>query len=106
MIVDLDTQDQVAKTLGIRHDAGVADLVAGDVSPEEVIVQAPRESGHACAAQSLAGQKRLIARKDRRRAYGERGAHALNDRFDYVIIDTAPGRDASPSTHSLMPTRC
>ncbi len=95
LIVDLDTQDQVAKTLGIRHDAGVADLVAGDVSPEEVIVQARENLAMLGGGTSLAGLKRLIARKD---FGGERTVSEaltpLNDRFDYVIIDTAPGWDA------------
>ncbi len=95
LIVDLDTQDQVAKTLGIRHDAGVADLVAGDAPPEDVIIQARENLAMLGGGTSLAGLKRLIARKD---FGGERTVSEaltpLNDRFDYVVIDTAPGWDA------------
>jgi chromosome partitioning protein len=95
LIVDLDTQDQVAKTLGLRHRAGVAELIAGEADPEEAIVPARAQLALLGGGTSLAGLKRLITRKD---FGGERTVSEalapLNDRFDYVIVDTAPGWDA------------
>ena len=95
LIIDLDTQDQVAKTLGVRHNSGVAELAAGEVAPDEVIVQARDNLDMLGGGSGLAGLKRLIARKD---IGGERtiseALAQLNGRYEYVVLDTAPGWDA------------
>ena len=73
---------------------GLNELVAGEASPEQVIVQARRGLWLLAGSKSLTGLKRLIARRD----YGAERTLAealepLDGRYDYVIVDTAPGWD-------------
>jgi chromosome partitioning protein len=95
LLIDLDTQDQVAKTLGVRPTAGIAELVAGEQSADEILFPTRENLTLLAGGASLAGLKRLIARQD---FGGERTlSEALGQfdgRFDYVVIDTAPGWDA------------
>ncbi len=95
LLIDLDTQDQVAKTLGVQPTAGIAELVAGERSAEETLFTTRENLTLLAGGPSLAGLKRLIARKD---FGGERtlseSLTQFNGQFDYVVIDTAPGWDA------------
>ena len=40
LLVDMDTQGQVAKALGLRPAAGLAEMVTEERQPEEVVVDA------------------------------------------------------------------
>ena len=93
LLVDMDTQGQVAKALGVRPRAGIANLVAG-APPEETIFAARDRLWLLAGGRELVGLKREIARKD---FGGERtlsdALAPLDGRYDYIILDTAPGWD-------------
>jgi chromosome partitioning protein len=94
-LVDVDTQGQVSKALGIEPEHGLADLANGDATIEEVVVPARDNLSLVAGGRALAGLKRLITRKD---FVGEQVLNetlsALDTSYDYVILDTAPGWDA------------
>jgi chromosome partitioning protein len=94
LLVDTDTQGQVAGMLGVHPAAGLADLLAGDQPPEAVVMEARERLWLLAGGRGLAGSKRLIDRKD---FGGERSLTEalapLDRRYDYVILDTAPGWD-------------
>jgi chromosome partitioning protein len=95
LLVDMDTQGQVAKSLGVQPEKGLAEVVAGEIPPAEG-VQAVRPGLWILAGgRGLTGLKRLIARKD----FGAEQTVAeslapLDGDFDFAIIDTAPGWDS------------
>ena len=95
LLVDVDTQGQVAKSLGCEPQAGLAELMAGDVSLEQAIIPARPQLWLLSGGRSLAGVKRLITRKD---FGGEQtlaeAMQALEGRYDFAILDSAPGWDA------------
>ena len=94
LLVDMDTQGQVAKALGQRPEAGVAELVMSELSPEQVVVEAREGIWLLAGGRSLAGLKRVIARKD----FGGEQTLAealapLDGRYDVALVDTAPAWD-------------
>jgi chromosome partitioning protein len=95
LLVDTDTQGQCAFLLGVKPSAGVPELLAGEVKPEEALTQAREKLFLLAGGRQLAGAKRVI---DRQEFGGERLlAEVLNPlvgRFDYVLLDCAPGWDA------------
>jgi chromosome partitioning protein len=95
LLVDMDTQGQVSKALGVEARCGLAELASGRRSVEETILPARERLWLLAGGRELAGLKREIARQD----FG--GEHTiatalapLDEQFDYVIIDTAPGWDS------------
>jgi chromosome partitioning protein len=94
LLVDMDTQGQVAKALGLRPAAGVAEMVMEDLSPEQVLVEAREGVWLLAGGRALAGLKRVISRKD---FGGERtlaeALAVLERRFDLALVDTAPAWD-------------
>lgn len=95
LLLDVDTQGQAAKALGIQSAAGLAEVVNGETDFETACTLARPNLWLLTGGRSLAGLKRLITRKD----YGgeQTLVEAMQDsdsRFDYVLIDTAPGWDA------------
>lgn len=94
LLVDMDTQGQVAKALGLRPAAGVAEMVMEDLPPEQVLVQAREGVWLLAGGRSLAGLKRVISRKD---FGGEQtlaeALASMDGRFDLVLVDTAPAWD-------------
>jgi len=95
LLVDTDTQGQTSKALGLLPEAGLAELVAGEVRPEEAIIEAREKLYLLAGGRPLAGLKRLIDRKD---YGGERtlteGLASVDSQYDYVILDTSPGWDS------------
>ncbi|MEI2690472.1 MAG: ParA family protein [Anaerolineae bacterium] len=94
LLIDADTQGQAGKSLGVQPASGLNELVAGEASLEQVIVPARERLALLAGSKSLAGLKRLIARRD----YGAERTLAealapLEGRYDFVIVDTAPGWD-------------
>lgn len=94
LLIDADTQGQAGKSLGVQPASGLNELVAGEASLEQVIVPARERLALLAGSKSLAGLKRLIARRDfgAERTLAEALA-PLDGRYDYVVIDTAPGWD-------------
>ena len=95
LLLDLDTQGQVAKALGIKTNIGLAEFITGEASLEDSSIQARQNLWVLAGGRSMAGLKRLITRKD----YGgeqtlNEGLKDLDQQFDYVILDTAPGWDS------------
>lgn len=95
LLVDTDSQGQAGRMLGMRPEAGLAEFVSEEASPQEAIVQARERLWLLAGGSSLAGLKRMIARQD---FGGERtlaGAMAqLDGHYDYIILDAAPGWDS------------
>jgi chromosome partitioning protein len=95
LLVDLDTQGQAAKALGMAAPAGLADVVLDGLPPTEAIVEARPGVWVLAGGRSLAGLKRDIGRKD----FGGEKTLAealtpLEEAFDVVFVDTAPAWDA------------
>jgi chromosome partitioning protein len=94
LLVDMDTQGQVAKALGLGSPAGVAEVAMEELSPQEAVILARDNIWLLAGGRSLAGLKRVIARKD---FGGERTlAEALvplAGAYDFVLVDTAPAWD-------------
>jgi chromosome partitioning protein len=94
LLVDMDTQGQVAKALGLRAQAGVAEMVMNELAPEQVVVEARERIWLLAGGRALAGLKRVIARQD---FGGERtlaeALAPLDDEYDVAIVDTAPAWD-------------
>ncbi len=94
LLVDMDTQGQLAKALGLRPPAGLAEMVIEGLSPEQVLIQARDGVWLLAGGRGLAGLKRVIARQD----FGGEQTLAealapLDGRYDLVIVDTAPAWD-------------
>lgn len=101
LLVDTDTQGQASYMLGINPKAGLTELVMGELSAAETIVQAREKLWILSGGKSLAGVKRLIGRKD----FGgeltmSESLSKVDKDFDYVIIDTSPGWD--PLTVNIL----
>ncbi len=67
LLIDADTQGQAGKSLGVQPASGLNELVAGEASLEQVIVPARERLALLAGSKSLAGLKRLIARRSFRR---------------------------------------
>lgn len=94
LLVDTDTQGQSAYILGQKPRAGLTELLTKELSPEECIVRARKNLWLLSGGKSLAGVKRIIDRK----SFGaewtlSEALKNLDHRYDYVVIDTAPGWD-------------
>jgi chromosome partitioning protein len=94
LLIDVDTQGQVATALGLQPHFSLAEWVTGERSPEEVVVSARDNLWLAAGGRSLAGLKQMIARKE---FGGERTlAEALDNldgTYDFILLDTSPGWD-------------
>jgi len=94
LLVDMDTQGQVAKSLGVQPAAGLAEMVTEGLDPDQALVQARQGMWLLAGGRSLAGLKRAIDRKD---FGGEQtlteALAPLEGRFDLVLLDTAPAWD-------------
>lgn len=94
LIIDTDTQGQTSKALGINPKFSLTELMNGEVKADEVIESARPNLWIVAGGRSLAGLKRFLDRK-------ELGAEnslletmeALETKFDFVILDTAPSWD-------------
>lgn len=94
LIVDLDTQGQVAPLLGVSPPAGIAEMVLQEATPEEAIVEARDRLYLLAGGPSLAGVKRMIARQDYGGEYTLAKALAsLEGKYRFVVLDTAPSWD-------------
>ena len=94
LLVDVDTQGQVSKSLGVEPQRGLAELATGDVPPQDAITEARDNLWLLAGGRSLAGIERLIVRKD----FGGEQTIAetlarIDSAYDFVILDTSPGWD-------------
>ncbi len=101
LLVDTDTQGQCAYMLGAKPNAGLAELVTGELGVEECLHQTRENLWLLAGGKSLAGVKRLIDRKD----FGGEMTLAeslapLQYQFDFIVVDTSPGWD--PMTVTVL----
>lgn len=94
LLIDTDTQGQVAPALGISAEYGLTELIAGEVVPSQAIVTARPNLDLLAGGRELAGLKRLISRKE---FGGEKTlAEALTPierGYDFILLDTPPSWD-------------
>ncbi len=94
LLVDTDTQNQVAKSFGCSPTAGLAELVSREALLETALLKAREGLWILSGGRSLIGLKMLISKKE----FGGEQTLAealapLEDQYDYIILDTAPGWD-------------
>lgn len=95
LLVDTDTQGHVARCLGIQAPVGLAELVMGKRSLDEVVIEARPNLYLLAGGESLAGVKHEIARRDVGASFVlSEALEVASGRFDYLILDTSPGWDA------------
>lgn len=95
LLIDVDTQGQVARALGAEPPCGLAELVLNETQSEQAIQPVRPNLWLLAGGRSLAGLKRLITRQD---FGGEQilteALAPLEEHYEYTILDTAPGWDA------------
>lgn len=94
LLVDTDTQGQSAYMLGRKPGAGLTELLTGELTAKECILEARKNLWLLGGGRSLAGVKRIIDRK----SFGAEWAlseamSTLDTQYDFIVIDTAPGWD-------------
>jgi chromosome partitioning protein len=95
LLVDMDTQGQSGRALGCAPPAGIAEVAAGETPADQAILPARENLDLLAGGRALASLKRVITRKD----YGGEQTVAealapLDGRYDFAVMDTAPGWDA------------
>ncbi len=94
LLIDMDTQGQAARMLGVQPQASLAEVLNEATPVEEALVEARPKLWLLPGGRALAGLKRIIDRKD---FGGERTVSEalapLDGRYEYAIVDTAPGWD-------------
>ena len=94
LLVDTDTQGQDSFVLGVKPQFGLTELVTGELTPAETIIEARKRLWLLAGGKSLAGLKRMIDRKD----FGSETTltetlKPIENEYDFIIIDTSPGWD-------------
>ena len=94
LLIDVDTQGQAARSLGIQPPVSLGELVSGEADIEQVAVPARESLWLMAGGRSLAGVKMAINKREFGGEMALSEALApLDGAFDYVILDTAPGWD-------------
>lgn len=94
LLIDLDSQGHVSRALGAQAEAGLAEILQESSKPEDVLIQAREGLWILAGGRALAGSKRLLSMRE----FGgelavSEALEPLEGRFDYTILDTAPGWD-------------
>ncbi|MEW6737484.1 MAG: ParA family protein, partial [Acidobacteriota bacterium] len=94
LLIDTDTQGQIANMLGRQPDYGLAEVIIGEINLEKAIVKSRENLWLLAGGRALAGVKSFIGRKE---FGGERtlleALSPTDQAYDYVILDTSPGWD-------------
>ncbi len=93
LLVDCDTQGQVAKSLGVQAGEGLAELLQGDAGLEDVQIEARENLCVIAGGVSLSGVKRMISRREMRSELVLSEALEGLRGYDFVLLDTAPSWD-------------
>ena len=64
LLVDTDVQGQCSKALGVRPEAGLAEVITEEADLDQALHQARERLWLLAGGRALAGVKRLISRKD------------------------------------------
>jgi chromosome partitioning protein len=95
LLIDTDTQGQVAPSLGCAAPRGLAEVLAGECAVGLALVQARPRLWVLAGGAALAGSARVMARQDVGGEQVLREALAsVAGQYDYVVLDTAPGWDS------------
>jgi chromosome partitioning protein len=94
LLVDVDTQGQAARSLGVAPAFGLGELAQAEAAPEQAITRARPNLWLLAGGRSLGGLRMAI---NRREFGGEQtlreALSPLEGQYDLVILDTAPGWD-------------
>lgn len=94
LIVDSDTQNQVARSLGCQPVLGLAEFLLEEADPDQALFQARENLWLLAGGRSLSGVKMMISKKE---FGGEQSLseamQVFDSRFDYIVMDTSPGWD-------------
>jgi chromosome partitioning protein len=94
LLVDVDTQGQAGRALGLQPEAGLGELALGEAPAEGVVLPARENLWLLGGGRSLSGLRMAI---NKREFGGEQTlAQALvplEGEYDYLVLDTAPGWD-------------
>lgn len=94
LLIDVDTQGQVAKMLNCQPRAGLAEVMHGEASIADALFPARQGVWLLAGGRGMAGVKRTITRREfnAENTLSET-LQDLDGNFDYILIDTAPGWD-------------
>jgi chromosome partitioning protein len=93
LLVDLDSQGQVTKSLGVQAGEGLAELLQGDAGLGDVQIEARENLFVIAGGGALSGAKRMISRMDMRSELVLSEALEGLRGYDFVLLDTAPSWD-------------
>jgi chromosome partitioning protein len=93
LLVDCDTQGQVAKSLGVQAGEGLGELLQGEAALSDVQIEARENLFVITGGGALSGAKRVISRRDMRSELVLSEALEGLDGYDFVLLDTAPSWD-------------
>ena len=94
LLIDTDTQGHCSKLLGIQHQKTLADVIEGQYTATEAIIQARERLHFIPGGPEIAGAKNIISKLDYgRESVLSKALQPVEGMFDYVLFDTAPGFD-------------
>jgi chromosome partitioning protein len=94
LLVDTDTQGQSSYILGKRPGAGLTELLTKELSISDCLSEARKNLWLLSGGKSLAGVKRIIDKKSFGAEFTlSEALNPLDNQFDFILIDTAPGWD-------------
>jgi chromosome partitioning protein len=93
LLIDCDTQGQVAKSLGVQAGEGLGELLQGEAGLSDVQIEARENLYVITGGGTLSGAKRVISRRDMRSELVLSEALDGLDGYDFVLLDTAPSWD-------------
>ena len=94
LLVDTDSQCQCSRMLGVNVVAGLPGLIDGNLKPAEALVPSGWGFELLSGGPELSGISRDIARRDfRGEAVLSEALKVFEDKYDFVILDAAPGFD-------------
>lgn len=95
LLIDSDDQGQDAYLLGVKPARGLADVLNGEIGVLDAVTEARPNLFLLAGGKSLSGVKRSIGRMDigAERTLSD-ALMAIDGKFDFVLIDTAPAWDS------------